>query len=594
MTKKFSGTDIKLKKVIKKKQLSESRIREYDIAFKEIYDLTGYTPSKLVEIAKKEQKPFLNNGIVEVMEMEDRTVDKIQDQYYDYLKERRVNGKPLMDRTIKTKLSVYRAFLKANKIERPDPIKIVIPKIRLRDKDIPTWNDVHNAITICKSPRDSAIISFAASTGLRISDILNLKLKSLVESCDIYFDETEDKTLENLLKKNPDNIVPCWEIVAQKTEDDDNPNLTVTFNTPEATRYIWFYLNERFKRSKKKDKDYVIDIEEPLFKSQRGGHLNPVSAETHFRNLNARLGGEKDRNGVYVKFRLHNLRKLFKTTCRRNISSINVQSDKTYEGDIVSLFTGHTTPNNPLGYVYEAVEDDSHDSHIRKVYQALIPYLSIQPTDVKDVKTEQYETLEKQNEALKKQLDTQAVNMQREMDEQKKAYEQKISELEGVNSALASKVTDIQNQIDNIANANDLTKIQESIADNELVNEYNLAPIIIDIYKEDIKKDDFKGVTNDYVEELIAVAYNRTVAYSKTDFGAEIYNDDLWKKINQEIEQYGQSILWNIPFKLSSSQKKKVRSQLQKYAEKLWLNKEDKVDETKVHNIVTTIATKSL
>lgn len=78
-----------------------------------------------------------------------------------------------------------------------------------------------------------------------------------------------------------------------------------------------------------------------------------------------------------------------------------MQSDKTYEGDVVSLFTGHTSPNNPLGHVYEAVEDDNHDSHIRKVYQALIPYLSIQPTNVKNVTTKQYQGLEKQNEALK-------------------------------------------------------------------------------------------------------------------------------------------------------------------------------------------------
>ena len=590
MTMKFSETDIKLKKVIKKKKLSKSRIREYDIAFKEIYDLTGYTPSKLLEIAKKEQKPFLNNGIVEVIEMEDRVVDKIQDQYYDYLRERKIKGRPLMDRTIKTKLSVYRAFLKFYKIERPDPIKIVIPKKRLRDKDIPTWNDVNNAITLCKSPRDSAIIAFAVSTGLRVSDILNLKLENLIEACNIYFDENEEKTIDVLLNKNADNIVPCWEIVAQKTEDDDEPNLTVTFNTPEATRYIWFYLKDRFNRSKKKDKNYVVDIKEPLFKSQRGGHLHPVSAETHFRNLNARLGGEKDRNGVFIKFRLHNLRKLFKTTCRRNISSIQVQSDKTYEGDVISLFTGHTTPNNPLGYVYEAVEDDSHDSHIRKVYQALIPYLSIQPTDVKDVKTKQYETLEKQNEALKKQLDTQAVNMQREMDEQRELYEQKIRDLEGVNSALASQVTGIQNQLDNIANANDLTRIQDYISKNELVNEYGLSSIIIGYYKEDVKKEDFEGVTDNYIDKLIMKAYNTHFALQTlATQDEEIYFDKRWKEIKSLIGYYEHEYMESSGYIILDNFADEVAKELESYAIEV-IENNGEVELAKVKEIIDSIA----
>lgn len=589
MTLKFSQTDHKLKKVISKKDLSDSRIREYDIAFKEIYDLTGHTPSELIEIAKKEQKPFYNNGIIEVMEMEDRAVEKIQDQYYDYLKNKKVNGRKLMDRTIQTKLSVYRAFLKANKIEMPEKIKITIPKQRLRDKDIPTWNDVNNAINLCKSPRDSAIIAFAVSTGLRISDILNLKLKDLIEACEIYFDKDEDKTLNVLLNKNADNIVPCWEIVAQKTDNDDTPNLTVTFNTPEASRYIWFYLKDRFNRSKKKNENYVVDMEEPLFKSQRGGHLNPISAETHFRNINARLGGEKDRNGVYVKFRLHNLRKLFKTTCRRNISSIQVQSDKTYEGDVISLFTGHATPNNPLAYVYEAVEDDSHDSHIRKVYQALIPYLSIQPTDVKDVKTKQYQELEKKNELLKKQFEAEKIRMQREMDEQKRVYEEKISSLEGVNSALASQVTGIQNQLDNIVNANDIKTIQEYISDNELVNKYNLASIIIDYYKEDIKKTDFEGVTTSYIDDLITTAFNTNSSLQSTEnIDGEYMAEDSWKQISSQIDYLKSMYIENKGYKLSESQDKKISEQLRGYSISLWENNE-KMDMLKVYSIIDSV-----
>ena len=111
------------------------------------------------------------------------------------------------------------------------------------------------------------------------------------------------------------------------------------------------------------------------------------------------MGGEKDKNGLYSKFRLQNLRKLFKTTCRRNISKAQskVKSDETFDGDIVSLFTGHITPNNPLAHIYEAVPDDSPNSYIRLSYQELIPYLKIvNDTIVKDFKTENYKEWEEE------------------------------------------------------------------------------------------------------------------------------------------------------------------------------------------------------
>ena len=52
--------------------------------------------------------------------------------------------------------------------------------------------------------------------------------------------------------------------------------------------------------------------------------------------------------------------------------------------------------------------------------------------------------------------------------------------------------------------------------------------------------------------------------------------------------------MWNIPFNLSSSQKKKIASELNSYAKELWLNKSDNVDEYKVQDIITGIATKNV
>lgn len=416
---KFSETDDKLKSLIRDKGLSTSRIRGYDIVFKEINELFGYAPSDLLKIVREEEKPFIddNNQILSI-EMDDRIVYKIQSEYYDYLSNNKVNGRPMKPKTILNKLATYRSFLSFYGVKLPKPINVKIITNRTRDKDIPTWKDVKRATELAKSPRDRAVILFCATTGLRVSDIVKLKISDLIEACDIYYEEGESKTLENLLSKDVDNLVPCWELNPLKTER--HSNLTLTYNTPETTALIFDYLKYRMELNKKKGKNGDIGLDEPLFMSQRGGCLNELSLEKQFAIINEKMGGEKDKNGIFGKFRLQNLRKLFKTTCRRGLQEIKVNSDKTFDGDVISLFTGHITPNNPLADVYEAVEDDSHDSYIRKIYQALIPYLSIYPTETKAFKEKEYLEMEEKIESLEELSKLKDVEYKRDLDEKDK------------------------------------------------------------------------------------------------------------------------------------------------------------------------------
>uniref|UniRef100_UPI0026F2536A site-specific integrase n=1 Tax=Methanobrevibacter gottschalkii TaxID=190974 RepID=UPI0026F2536A len=567
--------------LVKRRNLTDGAIKNYNTVFREIYELFGVAPTDIVRIGKREQQPFLDKetGEYDLLELEDRSVTKYQFQYYDYLVDR-----GLSNRTIRLKLNTYRALLGEYDIEKPKNINIVIQTDRIRDEDIVTWREVESALSFCKGIRDKAIISFFATTGLRSSDVRRLKIEDLIKACDIYFEDGEEKTIDNLLNKNPEDIMPCWEIMPVKTIK--NSQLCVTFNTPESSTYLWQYLHERVEFNIRKGRK-PLEPNDPLFATSTNNELKSTAIEQLFQRINTQLGGKMDKNGKYRRFRSHSLRKLFTTTCRRNLTQVVVNSDKTSEVDIVSIFTGHVPPNESNSRVYEAIESDSHDSYLRKTYLALSPYLSIKEIEVKDIKTQQYKDLEEQNEALKQQLEAQAVAMQREMDEQKEQYEKKIRHIESVNSALSAQVTGIQNQIDNIANANDLTRIQDYMVNHELVEQYDLASEVINLYKEDVKNDNFEGVTNAYIEELISTAYNRSVAYSKIDNGDEIYNDDLWKSINEQIDNYEQSIMWNIPFNLSSSQKKKIASELNSYAKELWLNKSDNVDEYKVQDIIT-------
>ena len=197
--------------------------------------------------------------------------------------------------------------------------------------------------------------------------------------------------------------------------------------------------------------------------------------------------------------------------------------------------------------------------------------------------------MEEQNEALKKQLEAQAVSMQREMDEQKEQYEKKIKHVESVNSALSSQVLDIQNQLDNLANANDLKRIQEYISGHELVEKYNLASTIIGYYKEDVKKEDFAGVTDYYIEDLITMAFNTTSAFQSTAIRDEYYRtDDDWKLIKSEIGLYEHDYIESNGYVLSKSQSKKIADELESYSIKLWEDNE-KVKKAKVQSIIDSI-----
>ena len=74
--KKFSEDDIRLSKLIERRNLSDSAIKNYNTVFNEIYDLFGVTPSDIVRMAKREQKPFKDKetGEYDIIELEDRTI----------------------------------------------------------------------------------------------------------------------------------------------------------------------------------------------------------------------------------------------------------------------------------------------------------------------------------------------------------------------------------------------------------------------------------------------------------------------------------------------------------------------------------------
>ena len=588
---KFSESDSKLSSLVSRRNLSKGAIKNYNTVFNEIFKLFGVTPSRLVEIGKREQKPFLDEetGQYDILDLENRTVTDYQFKYYNYLR-----NKKLTDETIKLKINTFRALLGEYDIDKPKPIKINIKNDRIRDEDIVSWREVESAMSFCKGIRDKAIISFIVTTGLRRSDVLRLTIADLVKACKIYFDEFEDETIEVLLSKNPEDIIPCWEIMPSKTSK--KSQLCVTFNTPEASTYLWQYLSERKQKYIKKGENGTLCPSEPLFSTSTKKFLKSTAIDRLFQRLNAKLGNKLDKNGKYGRFRSHSLRKLFSTTVRRNITQVVINSDKTSEIDIVSIFTGHLPPNESNSKVYEAIESDSHDSYLRKTYTALVPYLSIQNIEVKDIKTKQYKDLEEKNMQLQKQIDIQASNMQREMDEQQERYEKKLRHLENVNSALTTQINDIQNQVDSFTAKNNITEIQKYIVENELVNEYNLSNKIYELYRLDMDKG-LSFIDASYIDTLIARAYNSLPQYRINDIrddGSNKQTDEEYINLKNKIMEIADKFILSRGFKVSKPQKDSIGSELMDYCDKLWWQHKSNYDKTFIESTIHRIAKKGL
>lgn len=360
---KFSETDFKIMQLIQRRNLSKERVKQYDTVFNEIFLLLNKTPIQLLKEAKKEQQPYLdNNGYPRIIAMDDRKVNNYQFLYHKYL-----TDKGNAETTKEEKIKTFRTFFKEYYIDLPRSINFNTQTNRLRTSDIPTWADVEKSLDYCKTSRDKAIVTLIATSGIRESDIVRFTIQDFLSATSIY----HNGTIDDLLTKNPFDIIPLYDFLPIKTINQGN--LCITFNTGESSYYIFEYLKERIK------KGYSVNPEDPLFRGLKYPHfMKPAVILRMFQKLNKELKLGKDKNGVYGKFRSHNLRKLFSTTCRKNITKIVANKDKFSELDIISIFTGHTPPNMNNSEVYDAVDDmDTNDNHLRQTYESLIPYLSI-------------------------------------------------------------------------------------------------------------------------------------------------------------------------------------------------------------------------
>lgn len=200
--------DPKLNRMFTQKNLSQSRRRMYLYNFKEMYNLTGLTPSELIAEAKEEQKPSLDqsNQII-FKDVEDRKVTEYLYKYYACMEE-----KKLKSSTIKTKMGVVRSFYKSFRIILPVNIQINIPNQLIREGDIPNLEDIKKGVEQAKYLKYKAIILLISTSGIRSGDVRHLTIGDFLNATKEY----HNGTLDELLHSKKD-IIPTWDFMPRKT-----------------------------------------------------------------------------------------------------------------------------------------------------------------------------------------------------------------------------------------------------------------------------------------------------------------------------------------------------------------------------------------
>ncbi len=209
-------------------------------------------------------------------------------------------------------------------------------------------DDIYIAMSSSKPTLYKAILGLILSSGMTPTTLSKLTLNDFLLACNDYFQETEDKTLQNLLKKDPWNIIPCWKIKSKNI---------FTFNTPETTFYMFLYLKE-------KRIDDLNNLDYPLFKSGKNNFLTSSKISSYVTEFNAiiRLFNEDNEN----KFRSKNLIATFE-----DIYDKNMLIEVNNKNNLLKLFEGKLSNNSNF---YRASMQDPQK--IKDYYKILIPFLT--------------------------------------------------------------------------------------------------------------------------------------------------------------------------------------------------------------------------
>ncbi|MDZ4172233.1 MAG: hypothetical protein U1C19_08690, partial [Methanobacteriaceae archaeon] len=167
--------------MILRKNLSISRQKIYRTVLSKIYELTSLTPSELINEAKNEEKPYIENNQAVFLDIDDRKVKKYLYQYYAHLK-----NQDICDATIDSYLKTLRSFYNEYEIQLPKNIQIETITELIQEDEIITKEKIRLALETTNNFRNKAIILLMTSSGIRSGDIRNFTVSDFLNATKDY------------------------------------------------------------------------------------------------------------------------------------------------------------------------------------------------------------------------------------------------------------------------------------------------------------------------------------------------------------------------------------------------------------------------
>lgn len=221
---------------------------------------------------------------------------------------------------------------------------------KLKSKYISS-KEIYILLTLTKSIVNKGILTLMYSSALDGATIRYLKVKHLLDACDEYFRYGEEKTVSNLLYKNPNDIIPCW-------REESSSGVKLTFSSPESLFYIFLHLRERLDKSN-------IDSDDYLFTNTKGKQISQNNITDIFKKSEEIRVFSKNKY-LSTKFKAKDLKKNFIIVAEHSLPE---------SMDAKKSFIGLCTRSVPKDNVWYNTSLSGYDI-LRKYYLDMLPYLT--------------------------------------------------------------------------------------------------------------------------------------------------------------------------------------------------------------------------
>lgn len=397
------------KNFLKNKNLSDSTRKNYTFALDKFCTYFNIEFHDLVHMLHEEQYDKIEGNRIIKFDVKYSTIAKMQTEYIEHLQ-----NKGNLNRSIISHLISINAVLKYHNIQTPK-----LPDLENNSKKwyLLTKEDIKYCIDTSYI-QYKAIYTLIASTGMRRTDIVKIKIGDFIKATQDYHNYHDVK---EFIDHAPKNMIGFWSFYPQKTRK-NNIQCKVC-NTPEASNYIILMLRERQKLLNKNHPDVRLEWDDPLFANKYKQYkkpLSPASLSTAFHKKSKKLIKERKRvlADKYTKgelseheynelleeepnFTPHNLRKFFISTAAENIGNLR----------ICALMEGHAAPMN-IDSHYVKINDDV----IKEEYHKLIEPLSFENIEVNFITSKKRKELEQQIMELKEENKNIKENIDEEVD----------------------------------------------------------------------------------------------------------------------------------------------------------------------------------